>query len=82
MEGVIVHDDRMEAGKEVMNSDNIQADNESANEHHGNVLGSGPIAGIVVGVVALVAVLGLVGYKLTQKPTTTVTVSDNAYTSM
>jgi hypothetical protein len=78
--GVIVHD--MEEGKEIMGSDNIQAENQSANEHHGNVLGSGPIAGIVVGVVALVAILGLVGYKLSQKRTITATVSDNAYTSM
>jgi len=76
-DGVIVHD--MMEGKE---SDDILTENDSASVHHSNVLGAGPIAGIVVGVVALVAVLGMIGYKLSQKPTITATVSDNAYTSM
>jgi len=67
---------------EMMDSNNILNENESASVHNTNsVLGAGPIAAIVVAVVALVAVVGTIGYKLTQKPTTTI-VSDNAYTSM
>jgi len=74
--GVIVHDMKAD-----MENTEIQTENLSDNTHHtDNVLTAGPIAGIVVGVVALVAVLGMIGYKVTRKPTTSV--SDNSYTSM
>jgi len=46
--------------------------------HDSSVLGAGPIAGIAVGVVALIAVISMVGYKMSQKTV----VPDNAYKAM
>jgi len=43
-----------------------------------NGLGAGPIAGIVVGVVAFIAVISMIGYKLSQKTRA----SDDAYKAM
>jgi hypothetical protein len=73
-EGIIVHD--MQADMETAE---IQTENISAGRSD-SVLTAGPIAGIAAGVVALVAVLGLIGYRVTQKKATTV--SDNSYSSM
>jgi len=42
-----------------------------------NAMGAGPIAGIVAGVVALIAVMGMIGYKLTRNSS-----PDNAYKAM
>jgi hypothetical protein len=81
MTGIIVHD--MEDGMEITDSSNLMTENDSQNNliaDSNNGLQAGAIAGIVVGVVAAVAVLGMIGYKLTQKPT--ITVSDNSYSSM
>jgi hypothetical protein len=82
IEGIIVHD--MQEGREM--NDVIQ-ENESINTENNQPaafsLSGWPIAGIVVGGIALVAVMGLIGYKISQqKSTPSVTVSDNAYTSM
>jgi hypothetical protein len=40
-------------------------------------MGAGPIAGIVAGVVALIAVMGMIGYKLSRNQS-----PDNAYKAM
>jgi hypothetical protein len=83
-EGIIVHDSEVTADGVIIHdlesqtlSDDLLKDNESTHNED-KVLGAGPIAGIVVGVVALVAIVGLIGYKVTQKPT----VADNSYASM
>jgi hypothetical protein len=74
------HMDKMEIMdmKEETQTEEIHTQNTSEG-HADSVLTAGPIAGIVAGVVALVAVLGFIGYKVTQKPAT---VNDNAYASM
>jgi len=52
----------------------LHSDNNSAQS---NVLSAGPIAGIVAGVVALIAVIGLIGYKISRNSS-----PDNAYKAM
>jgi len=73
--GVIVHDNENQLNEETTKTQELPINNDTKTVS--NTMGAGPIAGIVAGVVALIAVMGMIGYKLSRNSS-----PDNAYKAM
>jgi len=74
-QGIIVHDDALNAGDYI---DRLpRADDNKTKLNGSNILTAGPIAGLVAGVVVFIAVIGMIGYKLSRNSS-----PDNAYKAM